>query len=81
MSRRLQVQISPNLDAQLSHAAKSMRMSKSEWVRRVLEERLQRRASSDPLARLGELNAPTADIDQMLAEIGVGRQSALHGAD
>ncbi len=28
----------------------------------------------DPLARLAALNAPTADIEQMLAEIAAGRR-------
>lgn len=52
-------------------------MSKGEWVRRALEESLRRggkhRSGSDPVARLAKLNAPTADIDQMLAEIEAGR--------
>jgi hypothetical protein len=29
----------------------------------------------DPLARLAALNGPTADVDQMLAEIAAGRRS------
>jgi hypothetical protein len=77
MSHRLQVLIPPELDAQLSKAAQRNRMSKGEWVRRALEESLRRGgkgvSSSDPVARLGKLSAPTADIDQMLAEIEAGR--------
>jgi hypothetical protein len=77
MSHRLQVLIPPELDAQLSKAAQRNRMSKGEWVRRALEESLRRGgkggSSSDPVARLGKLNAPTADIDRMLAEIEAGR--------
>lgn len=77
MSHRLQVLISPELDAQLSKAAQRSSMSKGEWVRRALEESLRRSGTggsgSDPVARLGKLNAPTADIDQMLAEIESGR--------
>jgi hypothetical protein len=50
---------------------------KGEWVRHALEESLRRGGgdgtSSDPVARLGRLNAPTAGIEQMLSEIGAGR--------
>jgi hypothetical protein len=77
MSHRLQVLIPKELDAQLSKAAQRNSMSKGEWVRRALEESLRRgrkgRPSSDPVARLAKLNAPTADIDQILAEIEAGR--------
>jgi hypothetical protein len=52
-------------------------MSKGEWVRRALEESLRRSGKGGPnadrVARLVKLNAPTADIDQMLAEIEAGR--------
>jgi hypothetical protein len=77
MSHRLQVLIPPELDAQLSKAAQRNRMSKGEWVRRALEESLRRGgkggSNSDPVALLGKLNAPTADIDRLLAEIEAGR--------
>lgn len=78
MSHRLQVLISPELDAQLRKAAQRIRVSKGEWVRRVLQESVRRpaqgRAMSDPLARLESLGAPTADIEEMLSEIHAGRQ-------
>jgi hypothetical protein len=56
-------------------------MSKREWVRRALEESLHREASApDPVARLAKLNAPTADIEQMLAEtIGPSAKGAGGG--
>ena len=75
MSHRLQVLIPEELDARLSKAASRNRVSKGEWVRRVLEESLRRASKSgpDPLARLSSLNAPTADVEQMLAEIEAGR--------
>jgi Ribbon-helix-helix protein, copG family len=77
MSHRLQVLIPAELDAQLSKAAQRSSISKGEWVRRALEESLRRggknRSGSDPVARLAKLNAPTADIDRMLAEIEAGR--------
>jgi hypothetical protein len=77
MSYRLQVLVPPELDAQLRKAAQRSRTSKGEWVRRALRESLRRsakgRAGSDPLGRLGSLGAPTADIQQMLAEVEAGR--------
>lgn len=77
MSHRLQVLIPPELDAQLRKAAQRNRMSKGEWVRRALQESLRKSgrgsAVPDALARLGSLDAPTANIKQMLSEIESGR--------
>jgi hypothetical protein len=77
MSHRLQVLITPQLDAQLSKAAQRSRLSKGEWVRRALNEALRRSTngtpSPDPVNGLSALQGPTADIDQMLAEIEAGR--------
>ena len=77
MSYRLQVLIPPSLDAQLRKAAQRAQISKGEWVRRVLNDAVRRpvggKTASDPVARLASLNAPTADIDVMLAEIEAGR--------
>jgi hypothetical protein len=71
---RLQVLVPPGLDARVRKAAQRLGVSKGEWVRRVLEEALTRDARTpDPLARLSSLGAPTADIDEMLAEIEAGR--------
>jgi hypothetical protein len=67
MSHRLQVLIPEELDMQLRKAARRNRVSKGEWVRRAL------RQSVDPVVRLASLNAPTADVEQMLSEIGCGR--------
>jgi hypothetical protein len=66
MSHRLQVLIPDELDLQLRKAARRNRVSKGEWVRHAL------RQSVDPVARLASLNAPTADIEQILSEIGCG---------
>lgn len=78
MSHRLQVLIPLELDAQLRKAAQRSRMSKGEWVRRVLEESVRKpargRAMADPLIRLESLGAPTADIEGMLSEIDAGRR-------
>jgi hypothetical protein len=76
MSHRLQVLIPEELDTQLRKAAQRNRVSKGEWVRRVLRQSIdpaKRDKTSDPVARLASLNAPTADIEQMLSEIGCGR--------
>jgi hypothetical protein len=76
MSHRLQVLISPELDAQLEKEAQRTRMSKGAWVRRALTQALDRSGHlprKDLVERLATLDAPTADIDQMLAEIEAGR--------
>jgi hypothetical protein len=77
MSHRLQVLIPAGLDARIGKAAQRSRVSKGEWVRRVLEAALNDNAhpaEQDALSRLSALGAPTADIDQMLAEIEAGRR-------
>lgn len=78
MSHRLQVLISPEQDAQFRKAAQRSRLSRGEWVRRVLQETVTTSAKgrpiSDPLVRLESLGAPTADIEGMLSEIDAGRR-------
>ncbi len=77
MKHWLRVSISPELDAQILVAAGRSRLSKGDWVRRALSDALRQpggsRTGLDPLARLGSLNAHTADIDEMISEIGAGR--------
>jgi hypothetical protein len=73
-SSRLQVLVPPGLDARVRKAAQRRGVSKGEWVRRALEDALKREVRGpDALARLSSLEAPTADIDRMLAEIEAGR--------
>ena len=76
MSCRLQVLIPSELDAQLQKAAKRSRISKGEWVRRALEASLRpaKPRSGSTVAQLAAFNAPTAGIQQMLAEIESGRR-------
>lgn len=75
MSHRLQILVPEGLDARIAKAAQRSRVSKGEWVRRVLETALNDNAQApDAVARLASLGAPTADIDQMLAEIEAGRR-------
>jgi metal-responsive CopG/Arc/MetJ family transcriptional regulator len=78
MSHRLQVLIPEQLDARIDKAAQRSRTSKGAWVRKAIEDALERRSSkeqgsTDPLARLASLNGPTADIDDMIAQIESGR--------
>jgi hypothetical protein len=78
MSHRLQVLVPEELDARIQKAAQRNRISKGAWVRLVIEDALTRRTApglteKDPLARLASLDAPTADIDDMIAEIESGR--------
>lgn len=76
MSHHLRVLIPEELDMQLRKAARRNRVSKGEWVRRALRQSVvpaKRGKTSDSVARLASLNAPTANIEQMLSEIGCGR--------
>ena len=75
-SHRLQVLVPPILDVRIRKAASRKRLSKGEWVRRAIERALIEPAhhSADPLDRLERLEAPTADIDKMLAQIEAGRR-------
>jgi hypothetical protein len=76
MSYRLQVLIPAGLDARIRKAAQRSRLSKGAWVRRAIERALTSgdRTPGEALDRLAALEAPTADIDQMLAEIEAGRR-------
>jgi hypothetical protein len=74
MSHHLRVPISAELDSQISAAAERGQISKVEWVLRALKESIHRHGLLNPVARLAKLNTPTADIDQMLAEIAAGRR-------
>lgn len=62
------------LERRIRRAAQRSRLSTSAWVRQAVEQALaEDRPAADPLARLAQLGAPTADIEQMLAEIDAGR--------
>lgn len=75
MSYRLQVLIPEGLDARVKKAAQRGRLSKGAWVRRAIERFLADEAGGgDALDKLSSLGAPTADIEQMLAEIESGRR-------
>lgn len=79
MSHRLQVLIPEELQGRVSKAAQRGRMSRGEWVRRAIEEALRRQTAPgtqtlDPLTRLASLQGPTAEIEEMIAQIESGRQ-------
>lgn len=74
-SHRLQVLVPPALEMRIRKAAVRRRISKGEWVRRAIEKALADPAPhQDALGRLERLEAPTADIDEMLAQIEAGRR-------
>ena len=78
MSHRLQIIIPEDLDRRIEKAAQRKRQSKGAWVRHAIEIALERPATgpsrrSDPLVRLASLQAPTADIEEMISEIKSGR--------
>jgi hypothetical protein len=69
------VLIPEKLEAKIRQAAERERISKGEWVRRAIERRLEEsRSPRSALAGLLALDAPTADIGDMLDEIEDGRR-------
>jgi predicted transcriptional regulator len=74
MSIRLQIVVPEALDRQIDKAAQRSRLSTSAWVRQAIERALAEGGhAGEALDRLARLEAPTADIEQMLAEIEAGR--------
>ena len=77
MSYRLQVLIPEELEARIAKAAQRSRKSKGAWVRQAIQHELDSHSGSSrstaALSRLASLEAPTADIQDMLAEIEPGR--------
>jgi predicted transcriptional regulator len=74
MSIRLQILVPEALDRQIDKAAQRSRLSTSAWVRQAIEHALaEGDQAGEALDRLARLEAPTADVGQMLAEIEAGR--------
>jgi hypothetical protein len=70
----LQILVPAGLERRVRKAAQRSRLSTSAWVRRAIEHALdETRPAGDALDRLARIGAPTADIEQMLAEIEAGR--------
>ena len=80
MSKRLQVLLpDPEMD-EIRRLARRERLTVGEWVRRILREARARQPVREPelklkaVRRAAEYSFPTADIEQMLAEIERGYQ-------
>jgi hypothetical protein len=78
MIKRLQVLMDERELREIRRAAKVNCVPVSEWVRRALREARRRESSGDATAKLelirksAAASFPTAEIDQMLAEIELG---------
>ena len=78
MSTRLQVLLDDNDLSEIRRIAKRQRMTVAEWVRQALRHARRDEPAIDPRKKLAAVRAaargafPTADIDQMLAEIEGG---------
>lgn len=73
---RFRVSMSKSLYHRLREAAIRSSVDPAVWVREAIEERLERevcRSYEEALEAMGKLDAPTADIDDMIAEIAAGR--------
>ena len=68
--------MSKSLYHRLREAAVRSSVDPAVWVREAIEERLEREvrgSSEEALEAMSKLGAPTADIDDMIAEIAAGR--------
>jgi hypothetical protein len=78
MAKRLQVLLDEAEMRDLRRIARAHRMTVAEWVRQALRAAARRAPSSDAGRKLEAIRAgarhafPTADIDQMLADIERG---------
>lgn len=78
MSRRLQVLFDEGEYREIRRIARRHRLTVSAWVRQVVRELLRREPAREPDRKLQAVRAaarsefPTADIEQMLAEIRLG---------
>jgi len=85
MSKRLQVLLDEQEIAELQEIARASRMTLAEWVRQALREarrcQPRRSASSKRQAVRGALkhDFPTADMDEMLAQIERGYRARGSG--
>jgi predicted 2-oxoglutarate/Fe(II)-dependent dioxygenase YbiX len=81
MAKRLQVILQDPEYREVQRAARSRRMSIAQWVRQALEMARRREPLTDTDKKIAAVRAavqhdfPTADIDQMLAEIERGYHS------
>lgn len=79
MSKRLQVIVDEGSYERYRRRAEKEDLSLSEWVRRALEDEMEREPGIDPESRLEALDRalecehPSGDIDEMLDEVEQGR--------
>jgi hypothetical protein len=84
MSQRLQVILRDSDYREIQRIARSRRLSLAEWVRQALDQARYREPVHDVEKKLkvirdaAKQNHPTADIDQMLAEIESGYLGSKH---
>lgn len=85
MSKRLQVLLDEAEFRDLREVARRQGVPVSEWVRRTLREARRRESEGDLDSKLAAVRAavrhelPTADIDEMLAEIERGYGPPVRG--
>lgn len=78
MSKRLQVLLDEPELREIQRAARARRMTVAEWVRQALRTARRHEPTADPKRKLSAVRAatrhsfPTADVEQMLAEIESG---------
>jgi hypothetical protein len=78
MSKRLQVLLDEKEYREIRRMARLRRMTLAEWVRQALRSARSREPTADAMKKLAVIRAaasnayPTADIEQMLAEIEGG---------
>jgi hypothetical protein len=78
MSKRLQVVLQEEELREIQEVARSQRLTVAEWVRQALRSARRDLAAGDPRRKLAAVRAaaahafPTAEIDQVLAEIERG---------
>ncbi len=81
MNKRLQVLIPDAEMEEFQRLARREHLALGEWVRRILREARLQRPGQEPQAKLKAVRKavacsfPTADVDQMLAEIERGYQA------
>jgi hypothetical protein len=81
MSKRLQVLLDESEIREIRRVARTQRMTVAEWVRQVLRAARLEQPAEDATKKLAAIRSavrhtfPTADIDQMLAEIEEGYSS------
>ena len=84
MAKRLQVILQDPEYREIQRAARSQHMSLAEWVRRALayarrqEPEVSATKKLESIRRAAEHQYPTADVDQMLAEIESGYRTGTH---